>query len=96
MNSRLTNLESESMTRIAKLFAWILANPRASMPFREFQQVLAAFGFELVRTRGSHHQYRHPQVPGILSIQPVGKEAKSYQIGQFLDMVQQYGLTMGE
>jgi predicted RNA binding protein YcfA (HicA-like mRNA interferase family) len=84
------------MTRLAKLYAWILANPRASVSFREFQNLMEAFGFELVRIKGSHHQYRHAQVPGILSIQPVGKEAKSYQIGQFLDMVQQFGLTMGE
>jgi predicted RNA binding protein YcfA (HicA-like mRNA interferase family) len=84
------------MTQIAKLYAWILANPRASISFRDFQRLLEAFGFEHVRTKGSHHQYAHPRVPGILSVQPVGKEAKSYQIGQFIDMIQKFGLTLDD
>jgi len=32
------------MARTAKLYAWILANPRASISFREFEKVLSAFG----------------------------------------------------
>ncbi len=84
------------MTRTAKLYDWILANPRASLPFRDFERILAAFGFSLVRTAGSHRQYRHPQVPRILSIQPRGKEAKSYQIEQFVDMIEEFGLKMDE
>lgn len=84
------------MTKIAKLYAWILVNPRSSIPFRDFQRLLEAFGFVHVRTRGSHHQYIHPRVQSILSVQPVGKEAKSYQIAQFIDMVQQFGLSLDD
>lgn len=84
------------MTRVAKLYAWILANPRGSVPFRDFQRLLEAFGFVLVRIAGSHHQYAHPKVPRILTITPRGKEAKSYQIEQFVAMIEEFELSMGQ
>ena len=84
------------MTRTDKLYASILANPRASVPFRDFERLLRAFGFELVRTKGSHRQYGHPVVPRILSIQPRGKDAKSYQVEQFVDMIEEFGLSLEE
>ena len=68
--------------------------PAGVAVLRDFERILAAFGFALIRTTGSHRQYRHPQVPRILSIQPRGKEAKSYQIEQFVDMVEEFGLEM--
>lgn len=82
------------MTRVGKLYAWLLANPRGSVPFRDFQRLLEAFGFELVRIAGSHHQYAHPKVSRILTITPRGKEAKSYQIQQFITMIGEFELTM--
>ena len=42
------------MTRINKLYANLLANPRAPISFRDFEKLLRAFGFEHVRTNGSH------------------------------------------
>lgn len=84
------------MTQIAKLYAWILANPRGSVPFRDFKRLLEAFGFVLVRTAGSHWQYAHPRVSRILSIQPRGKNAKSYQIEQFVAMIVEFDLSMDQ
>lgn len=84
------------MTRIDKLYAHILANPRASVPFRDFEKLLRSFGFLLVRTKGSHRQYAHPDVDRILSIQPRGKDAKSYQIEQFVDIIEENGLSRRE
>lgn len=84
------------MTRIAKLYAWVLANPRASVPFRDFQRLVEAFGFTLDRTTGSHRQYVHPAVPFVVSLQPRGKDAKSYQIEQFVAMCEEYGLSLDE
>jgi hypothetical protein len=43
---------------------------------------------------GSHHIYRHSEVPRPLSLQPRNGEAKPYQIAQFLDIVEEYKLTM--
>ena len=81
------------MSRIAKLYAGALANP-GSLSFREFERLLAAFGFVLARTVGSHRQYVHPAVPRPLPIQPGGKSAKPYQVEQFLAMIEQYDLDM--
>jgi len=44
--------------------------------------------------RGSHHIFKHRDVPKRLSIQPRGGEAKPYQIEQFLDMIEEYGLAL--
>ena len=44
------------MTRIDKLYAQLLANPRATISFRDFEKLLKAFGFEHVRTTGSHRR----------------------------------------
>jgi len=81
------------MTRIEKLYAHLVAN-RASIRFGDFQRVLEAFGFTLDRINGSHHIYKHPLVPPRLSVQPRGGKAKPYQIEQFLDMVEAFGLEM--
>ena len=81
------------MTQIEKLYAQLVAN-RSAMKFRDFQKVLKAFGFELDRINGSHHIFKHPSVPRRLSIQPRGGEAKPYQIDQFLDMIEEYGLEL--
>lgn len=84
------------MTRTSKLFNWIVANPRAAIPFRDFERLLLAFGFTLDRIKGSHRNYKHVAVPRPLSVQPRGNMAKPYQVNQFLDMVQEFGLTMDE
>ena len=65
------------MTRTDKLYSWILANPRSAIPFRDFERLLAAFGFSLGRTTGSHRQYAHPKVPHVLTVQPRGEDAKA-------------------
>ncbi len=82
------------MTRIAKLYGWIVANPRASIPFRDFERILLAFGFAPARTSGSHKAYHHPAINQTLIIQPRGKDAKPYQVQQFLDMVEAYDLKL--
>ncbi len=84
------------MVRISKLYAQLLIDPRATPAFRDFERLLEAFGFRLDRTKGSHRQYVHPVVPFVLTIQPDGKEAKRYQVRQFLDMVAEFGLSMEE
>ena len=83
------------MVKPSKLYQHIVAT-RSSIRFQDFQRVLGAFGFTLDRIKGSHHNYRHPSVPRPLSIQPRGNMAKPYQIDQFLDIVEEFGLEMDE
>jgi len=83
------------MVKPSKLYQRLIGNPTA-IKFSDFQRVLEAFGFTLDRIKGSHHIYKHPSIPRPLSVQPVGKMAKPYQIDQFLDNVEEFGLTMDE
>lgn len=84
------------MSKIAKLFASVYTNPGAALSFRDFERLLLAFGFVFVRQRGSHRSYKHPEAQRMLVVQPRGKDAKGYQIRQFLDMVEEYGLTIDD
>ena len=83
------------MVSAAKLYGRMVAH-RPAMRFRDFQRVIGAFGFTLDRIKGSHHIYKHPQVPRPLSVQPKGDMAKPYQVDQFLDNVEEFGLKIGE
>lgn len=80
------------MTRIAKLYERLLANPRATISFRDFEKLLKAFGFEHVRTTGSHRQYVHPKLDRAFPVQPSDKDAKRYQLREFLELVEEHGL----
>jgi predicted RNA binding protein YcfA (HicA-like mRNA interferase family) len=66
------------------------------MPFRDFERLLKAFGFVCARVSGSHHIYIHPDTDRPLSVQPRGDEAKAYQVKQFIDMIERYGLKLGD
>lgn len=65
--------------------------------FDEFVALLEGFGFILKRTKGSHHVFTHPQIPRPFPIQPKGnRQAKPYQIRQFLALIEQYNLELSE
>jgi predicted RNA binding protein YcfA (HicA-like mRNA interferase family) len=55
-----------------------------------------AFGFDLDRTTGSHRQYVHPSLARPFPVQPGGKDAKRYQVREFLELVEAYGLHIEE
>jgi predicted RNA binding protein YcfA (HicA-like mRNA interferase family) len=82
------------MTRIAKLYNRLLSG--RALTFAEFQTLILAFGFELDRIKGSHHVYKRPGIIDRVNAQPKGKDAKSYQVQQFLDMVEANGLKLDE
>lgn len=84
------------MTKLDKLYARLLANPRQTIVFRDFERLLRAFGFELARTKGSHRQYVHPKIPRPLPVQPEAKDAKPYQVREFLELIEEYSLYIGE
>lgn len=78
-----------------KLLEKVLAGSR-NIRFADFTQLVEAFGFELARTRGSHHIYQHPAIPEILNLQDVGAQTKPYQLRQFLQLVEKYNLKLEE
>ena len=65
-----------------------------NVAFADFQAILEAFGFALDRINGSHHIYVHKICKQIISVQSVGKDAKPYQIRQFLVLIERHNLKM--
>ena len=82
------------VTSSRRELTWPTAGDMRNVGFTEFCRLVEAFGSTLRRVSGSHHIYRHPDVPRPLSLQPHQREAKPYQISQFLDMVEEHGLKM--
>lgn len=83
------------MTKKDKLYARI-RNSQKNVRFQDFQALLVYFGFQLIRTRGSHYLYQHPQLEEVMNIQQMKDgRAKSYQVRQFLKLIEQYGLELG-
>jgi predicted RNA binding protein YcfA (HicA-like mRNA interferase family) len=77
-----------------KLLKKALAGGR-NLAFRELVALVEAFGFKLARIAGSHHIFEHPDVPELVNLQNRKGKAKPYQIKQFLELVEQYNLTLG-
>jgi predicted RNA binding protein YcfA (HicA-like mRNA interferase family) len=75
-----------------KLLSRITRGSVANVDFGDFCRLVESFGFELVRTSGSHHIYSHPELSELVNLQDVGGQAKPYQIRQFLRLVERYGL----
>ena len=77
-----------------KLYQQLLTSSSRSISFRDFERLLRAFGFELDRTVGSHRQYVHASVQRAFPVQPTGKDAKRYQVREFLELVERYALHL--
>jgi predicted RNA binding protein YcfA (HicA-like mRNA interferase family) len=82
------------MTRIAKLYRKMLE--RRPLSLAEFERLLASFGYERTGQRGSHIAWRHPATGDKRIIQPRGKDAKPYQVDQFLDIVEKHSLRLND
>lgn len=82
------------MTKPSKLYALLMQTSARQVSFRDFIALIEAFGFTHARSKGSHQSFVHPDSAQLLVIQPKGKDAMPYQVRQFLDMVEEYGLTL--
>ena len=76
-----------------KLLQKILTAPN-NIRFIEVVTCVESFGFELDRVSGSHHIFTHPATPELLNLQNVKGKAKSYQIKQFLILIEKHNLQM--
>jgi len=77
-----------------RLLAKIAAGHLRNVRFSDLEALVAAFGFRLARTEGSHCIYQHASIAEQLNLQDVAGEAKPYQIRQFLRLVERYDLRM--
>lgn len=84
------------MVKPSKLYERLISSQSGGISFRDFERLLRAFGFRHDRTAGSHRQYVHSKVPRPFPVQPEKKDAKRYQVREFLDIVEAYGLSIEE
>lgn len=78
-----------------KLFEKVLAGSK-NISFNEMVTLVEAFGFYLSRVNGSHFIFVHPQIPDLLNLQEKAGKAKPYQVRQFLHLVEEYNLKLGD
>ncbi len=78
-----------------KILQKLLNNPQ-NVRFEEVVIVVEAFGFKFSRISGSHHIFTHPDIKEIVNLQNVGGQAKSYQVKQFLKLIERYDLEFKE
>lgn len=82
------------MTRPEKLYAQLVRNSATIITYRDFIALHKAFGFELHLGKGSHSNWKHPQIPRLLTSQPNGKDAVPYQVKRLLAVIEEYDLHM--
>ena len=81
------------MGKWAKLREKILVGDSdANIAFDDLCHLLRRFGFR-ERVKGSHHIFSQHGVEEIINIQPHGKLAKTYQVGQVRDLILKYRLS---
>jgi len=78
-----------------KLLAKALARSR-NLRFDDLVVLVESFGFRLDRVSGSHHIFLHPKVERPLNLQNLHGKAKQYQVHQFLEMIEEYNLELGD
>ncbi len=78
-----------------KLLKKALAGSK-NLRFGDVVTLIQAFGFRLARTSGSHHIFEYPGVPDVVNIQNRKGKAIPYQVRQFLELVEEYNLELGE
>jgi len=77
------------VSRLAKLYMRVASAP-ANARFEDVVRLAEAVGFVLMRTRGSHRLFGHPDLPGLrLNLQPVRGQAKEYQVKDLLRTIEQ-------
>ena len=64
----------------------------ANIRFADLRTLLIALGFE-ERIRGSHRIFKRDDIDEIVTLQPKGSKAKSYQVRQVRQIIGKYGLA---
>ena len=67
----------------------------ANIRFRDLRALLLALDF-VERIRGDHHIFSRADIPEILNLQPLGSQAKAYQVRQVRQVILRYQLGGGD
>jgi hypothetical protein len=69
----------------------LLGESDANVDFDDLCHLLRRLGFA-ERISGSHHIFSRSGIEEIINIQPKGRTAKTYQVGQVRDIILKYSL----
>ena len=84
------------MSKHVKLLEKILlGRADANIPFDGLCNLLQRMGFK-VRIRGSHRIFYRDGIEEILNLQPIGSNAKAYQVKQVRNVILKYKLAEQE
>ncbi len=83
------------MSKKWKLLEKILTGTK-NVSFDDMVTLIEAFGFSRSRINGSHHIFIRPDIPEPINIQNYSGKAKPYQVKQFLQLIEQYNLQLGD
>jgi predicted RNA binding protein YcfA (HicA-like mRNA interferase family) len=83
------------VAKLRKILAKILDGSR-NVAFNDFVLLVEGFGFRFSRANGSHNIFIHPNVKELLNLQNVKGQVKSYQVRQFMELVEKYSLSLEE
>jgi len=76
------------MSKLEQLIASLLKDA-GEYPFADVEKALIAFGCEKVRSKGSHHIFRHPTIKGLPSIpKKGGKNVKRYYVKEIVKVLE--------
>lgn len=78
-----------------KLLEKVLSGSK-NIQFSDMVTLVEAFGFRLSRVKGSHFIFVHPQVAELINLQEKNGKAKPYQVREFLRLVEEYDLELGD
>jgi predicted RNA binding protein YcfA (HicA-like mRNA interferase family) len=81
------------MSKKQKLLEKALNNQR-NLRFEELLLLAQYLGFELIRTKGSHHMLTHRRLEITLNLQPKDNQAKAYQVLQLIEYLEEFGLGL--
>jgi len=62
-----------------------------NIAFSELSYILEKLGFQK-RIKGDHHIFYHDRIVEIINIQPIGSDAKAYQVKQIRNIILKYKL----
>lgn len=77
------------MNKFDKIYREIIIQGKDNISFNDLTYFVEKLGFK-GRIKGDHHSYRMDGVNAKINIQPVGKDAKPYQVRQIRNIVKEY------
>jgi predicted RNA binding protein YcfA (HicA-like mRNA interferase family) len=77
-----------------KLLVRLARGAVANVAFDDLCGLAEALGFELRRVSGSHHVFAHPEIPELVNLQSIHRQAKPYQVRQLMRLVERYDLKL--